>query len=63
MPSHRCKYWRLRLAAAGLAIAFPLIVAEITLRFLPVNSGLHAQPVDAANPVFRFEPNRPFLFS
>lgn len=57
------KHWRLRMAAVAMAIALPLVLAEIVLRFLPVDSGLHTQPVNATNPVFRFKPNRFFLFS
>jgi hypothetical protein len=35
-----------------------LVSAEIVLRFLPVQSGLLSQPVDAENPVFHFTPER-----
>lgn len=40
-----------------------LLVAEIVLRFLPVPTGLRSMPVDAANPVLQFTPNRPFVNS
>jgi hypothetical protein len=40
-----------------------LLVAEISLRFLPVATGLGTLPVNAAQPVCRFSPNREFLFS
>src|SRR5262249_59427220 len=40
-----------------------LFAAEIVLRFLPVATGLWTMPVNAAQPVFRFTPNRDFLFS
>jgi hypothetical protein len=42
---------------------FCLVVAEAGLRFFPVMSGLHALPVSKDSPVFRFSPNRDFVFS
>jgi len=42
---------------------FCLVVAEAGLRFFPVMSGLHALTVSKDNPVFRFSPNRDFVFS
>jgi len=52
---------------AALSVALSLVAclfaAEIALRFLPVATGLWAVPVNAAQPVFRFSPNREFLFS
>jgi len=42
---------------------FCLMLAEAVLRFLPVTSGLHALPVTSENPVFRFTPNRDFVYS
>jgi hypothetical protein len=57
------KSWRLGLAAILLAVGVPLLAAEGALRLLPVHSGLMSEPVDEANPVFRFKPNRDFLFS
>ena len=33
------------------------------LRFLPVSTGLRSMPVNAANPVLHFTPNRPFVNS
>lgn len=53
----------LALTAILISIIGTLVVAEIVLRFLPVNEGLRAQIVDAANPVFRFEPNRTAVWS
>jgi hypothetical protein len=53
----------LALTTILLSIVGTLIVAEIVLRFLPVNEGLRAQPVDAANPIFRFQPNRTSTWS
>jgi len=41
----------------------PLLVLEIILRFLPVNTGLKTMPVNEANPVQRFTPNQDFTFS
>ena len=42
---------------------FCLLVAEVGLRFFPVMSGLHALPVSKDSPVFRFSPNRDFVYS
>lgn len=56
---------RLAVALTGIALMLlvPLLSIEIGLRFLPVNTGLGTQPVDAAHPVYRFEPNRAFIYS
>jgi hypothetical protein len=40
-----------------------LVSAEIVLRFLPVQSGLLSQSVDAENPIFHFTPEREVTFS
>lgn len=56
-----------RLLVAALAVVLPLaallVTAEIVLRFLPVATGMRAQPVNEANPVFRFAPDRTFTYS
>src|SRR5262245_8615794 len=49
--------------SVGLSLLVCLLVVEIALRFLPVATGFWAEPVNAAQPVFRFSPNREFLFS
>jgi hypothetical protein len=49
--------------AVGLSILSCLLVAETVLRFLPVATGLWTLPVNASQPIFRFTPNREFLFS
>lgn len=51
------------LAAFGLVFALPVLLAEGVLRFLPVFQGIFLQPVDAAHPVARMEPNRDFTYS
>src|SRR6185369_10484875 len=43
------------------SIIFCLLAAEIVLRFLPVSTGLRSVPVTAADPIFHFTPNRPFV--
>ena len=53
----------LNLLLSLASIAFCLLAAEITLRFLPVSTGLRSMPVDAANPVLHFAPDRPFTNS
>lgn len=40
-----------------------LLVLEGLLRFLPVNEGLRTQPVNEANPIIHFEPNRTSTWS
>ena len=49
--------------AVTLSIIGCLTLAEVVLRFLPVATGLAALPVNAAHPVYRFDPDRPFVFS
>jgi hypothetical protein len=48
------------MAAALIVLAF---VLEIILRLLPVNQGLLTLPVNDANPVLRFKPNREATWS
>jgi len=45
----------------GLCAA--LLLLEVLLRFLPVNSGLRMHAVSAAQPILHFEPNRNYVFS
>lgn len=45
------------------SVVFTVVMAEISLRFLPVNEGLRAQAVNARQPVFHFEPNRVATYS
>jgi len=56
---------RFALASITIAIgvAAPLLVAELALRFLPVNTGLRVVTVDADHPVAKFTPNRDFIYS
>ena len=51
------------LIAIGLGTLFALTVAEIVCRMLPVATGSMAQPVNASSPIFRFTPNREYLWS
>jgi len=55
------------LSFAVISIVISLLVVglimEIALRCLPVNEGLHAQPVNEDNPVLRYAPNRSSMFS
>jgi hypothetical protein len=55
--------WLLAAAAVLLGIVGFLIMAELLLNFLPVTSGLRSMPVDAASPVYHFEPDRNYVFS
>lgn len=53
----------LALTVILISITGTLFAAELALRFMPVNDGLRAQAVDAANPVFRFQSNRSSTWS
>lgn len=53
----------LRVAAMSLGLLMTLFLLEVVLRFLPVNDGLHTLPVNDANPVVRFAPNRDAIWS
>jgi hypothetical protein len=54
---------RSRLIAFGLGLAGVLLVAEIALRFMPVSTPLRPAAVNAEHPVFKYEPDRSFVFS
>jgi hypothetical protein len=62
-PGRRRKRWLFAVLATLLSVIGYLVVAEVVLNFLPVASGLRSMPVDAANPIYRFEPNRPYVYS
>lgn len=64
-PTPLSKARRIVLATLSLAIglAVPLLLAEGALRFFPVSTGLAAEPVDATRPIFKFVPDRPFVYS
>ena len=59
----RRKDLALSLLLSLASIVVCLLAAEIVLRFLPVPTGLRSMPVNAANPVLHFTPNRPFVNS
>ena len=61
MSRRRTSVLSLLLSFASIVVC--LLAAEIVLRFLPVPTGLRSLPVNAANPVLRFPPNRPFVNS
>ena len=63
MTSSRKKTIVVALKTITIALVLCVLAAELVLRFLPVQTGLHSLPVNAENPVARFEPNRPFVFS
>src|SRR5437016_2025675 len=44
-------------------IAIPMLLLEITLRFLPVSSSTGTMVVDDKNPLMRYVPNQSFTFS
>lgn len=51
------------LIAIAIGFSVPLVLVEIVLRFLPVSTGLSTQPVNEANPVYHFQPDRDFIWS
>lgn len=59
----RLRHFIFALITIALTVALCLGSAEIVLRFLPVASGLGAQPVDAKNPALHFTPDRDATFS
>jgi hypothetical protein len=59
----RRKDLALSLLLSLVSIVVCLLAAEVVLRFLPVATGLRSMPVNAANPVLHFSPNRPFVYS
>lgn len=68
MRKGRCEPRLLRkilfaLVAIAIGIGAPLVLAEIVLRFLPVSTGLGSRPVNEASPVFRFLPDRDYVWS
>ena len=48
---------------AVVAVVVCLLAAEVALRFLPVASSLRTLAVTPQSPVFRFTPNRDFVYS
>ncbi len=56
---------RILFSVAAIATGFVglCLVAEMLLRLLPVDEGLHDQPVTAENPIPHFEPNRTSTWS
>ena len=51
------------LLALAVSVLAVLLVLEIVLRFLPVNSGLRTEPVDAEHPILHFTPDRDVTWS
>ncbi|WP_022663479.1 hypothetical protein [Paucidesulfovibrio longus] len=51
------------IAAIAFGLFLTLLLLEGALRLLPVNEGLHTQPVNADSPVYHFEPNRDSVWS
>jgi hypothetical protein len=60
---NRLKDLSLSLLLSLASVAVCLLAAEIVLRFLPVPTALRSMPVNAADPVLHFTPNRPFVNS
>lgn len=63
MTVSRGRYWLLAALAVAVGLGGSALVAEIVLRLLPVRSAMVTLPVNDANPVMRFQPNRPFTYS
>jgi len=49
--------------AVGIGFALPLLLAELSLRLLPVNAGFDMASVNEKSPVLRFMPNQTAWFS
>jgi hypothetical protein len=60
---HKRRELLLNVLTAVVAIVVCLLGAEVALRFLPVASSLHTLAVTPQSPVFRFTPNRDFVYS
>ena len=60
---HKRRELMLNALTAAVAVVVCLLAAEVTLRFLPVASSLHTLAVTPQSPVFRFTPNRDFVYS
>jgi hypothetical protein len=61
--TRRFRHFIFALTTVSLTVTVCLGLAEILLRFLPVQSGLRSHPVNAENPVFHFTPDRDVTFS
>src|SRR5262245_11314421 len=59
----RLRQFVFALITVSLTVVVCLGLAEILLRFLPVQSGLRSQPVTAENPIFHYTPERDVIFS
>ena len=51
------------LITIAIGLGAPLVLAEIVLRFLPVSKSYRFQPVNEVSPVFRFQPDRDYVWS
>ena len=51
------------LVSIGLGTLLALLLAEGICRILPVSTGVRALPVNASTPIFRFEPDREYVYS
>jgi hypothetical protein len=60
---HKRRELMLNVLTATVAVAVCLLAAEVALRFLPVASSMHTLAVTPQSPVFRFTPNRDFVYS
>jgi len=63
IPSSRPRQALLAPLSVIIGVAVSLALLEGILRFLPVRNGPRTLPVNAANPVIRYTPNRAYTFS
>ncbi len=61
--SVRRRGWLLPVLSIVLTFSTLITLLEVTLRFLPVASGLRTLPVTADAPVLRYTPDREFVYS
>src|SRR5258708_13339668 len=59
----RRRHRLLAILTVVLSTVLTIGVIELVLRFLPVATGMLGMPVTESSPVYRFEPNRNFVFS
>src|SRR5258708_40260931 len=59
----RRRHRLLAILTVVLSTVLTIGVIELVLRFLPVATGMLGMPVTESSPLYRFEPNRNFVFS
>lgn len=63
MAASYLRSFLLRATVVFLTLAITLVLVEVALRLLPVSDLAGSKPVNAQNPIFRFQENRDFVYS